>query len=356
MTVNTTTMDGSSDAAGDCDSTKSESSPVSSDSDSLDSEDNNLDMMSASQFLLLSKGDDPPVMDFDALETILSDDEDDNDLTPTPSVCLSSTVSSISSHSLEGSIPTITVITPDTEISYARDSYSPSLISHLLPPHFTEREFVNVLEGDALVVVDELTEYLWVVRVCRTEMVGMIPAWNVEGELERIARINMELNGRTSSPVAEFASPIGSPSSLSSECGSSGASSSTPTTPSLTSEDRPSGLEDTIEPLYVADESFYQTKRVRKVHGRRSVGFISTRPQVVFRYPSETYIHDEWDESELESHVTIATDWYCDWLEGDEDDCIPDEAAIFQAEAAVDTKRKPRRGRKRNRNRAPIEQ
>ena len=164
MTVNTaitTIMDGSSDAASDCDSTKSESSPVDSDSDSLDSDDINLDMMSASQFLLLSKGDDPLVMDFDALETILSDDEDDNDLTPTPSVCLSSTVSSISSYSLEGSIPTITVITPDTEISYARDSYSPSLISHLLPPHFTEREFVNVLEGDALVVVEELTEYLW---------------------------------------------------------------------------------------------------------------------------------------------------------------------------------------------------
>jgi len=330
-----------------------ESDLLDSDSDSLNSEDINLDIMSTSQFLFLPEGTHSPVLDLGSLTTILSDDEEDDVyLTPSSSIQLSSVLSS--SHSPEGSIPTITVITPETEISYARETFSPSLISHLLPAQFKDQQFVKVLEGDAVVVLEELTEFLWIVRVCRTQMIGIIPAWNIEGELERIARINMTFNGRVSSPLAEFTSPLSSPSSLSSESESSVTNNSTPTSPSSVTDDRSSALEATIESLYVADESFYGANKVREGHGPKSVGFVSTRPQSVYRYPSETYIHGEYDEAEPDDHqFSISTYWSYGWVEGDEEDHISEDFVRKPPDFIADTKSKTRRGRKRNRKRVP---
>jgi hypothetical protein len=112
-------------------------------------------------------------------------------------------------------------------------------------------------------------------------------------------------------------------------------------------------MEATIESLYVADESFYQTSTMRQVHGLKTVGFASTRPQSVFRYPPETYIHDECDESEPESqqHIAVTTNWSHGWLEGDGEDFISQD---FAADGAVETKYKTKRGRKRNRKRVPV--
>jgi len=339
MTATTSTMKlslstGACDTSSDTDSIKSSSAD--SDSDSLDSDDIDLDRMSTSQFLYL------PKEDLLQLDPILSDDDEDSDPTPTSSTHLSLSVSTISPRPLEQSVPTITIITPETEISYARDSYSPSAITHLLPPHLTEAQFVTVLQGDALAVIQELTDYLWIVRVCRTDAVGIIPAWNVEGELERVARLNMEVNGRVSSPVT---SPQGSPSS------SEGSSSegSTPTTPSSTSDEPSSFLEDSV---YVADQSYYRPTKARRVQGVKSVGFVSAKPQVVFRYPSETYIHGQWDDSvKVEDRIATSAIWSHGWLESDEDSPIEDN--IMDPEASTGMKRKTRRGRKRDRRWMP---
>jgi len=348
----------SDSAASETDSTKSSLSGP--ESVSLDSEDLETTTMSMSQFLFLPSQDagisrsSSSALDFGSLETISSDDEDDHYLTPQSSIHLSSSSSSISSHPREASIPTITVITPDTEVSYARESYSASSISHLLPSHFKEHHFVNVFEGDALIVLEELTEFLWIVRVCRTQMAGIIPAWNVEGEFERIARINMGFNSRMASPVSDFISPLGSPSSVSS--GTSSSSSSASTSPSSTVDDNDdcvSALEVTIESLYVADESLYRANKLR----HKSVGFLSTRPLSVYRYPADTYLHNEEQLEEYGKeghHHTAITPWLDGWLEDEDEDYASEDIVVHLANPSADPKkRKARRGRKRSKKRVP---
>lgn len=56
------------------------------------------------------------------------------------------------------------------------------------------REPVQVEEGERVVVLDEVSEFAVRVRVLRTGAVGVVPAWNVEGALERLARLNMMFN------------------------------------------------------------------------------------------------------------------------------------------------------------------
>lgn len=344
----------------DTDSIKSTSSSE-NDSDSsdssLDSEDINLESMSSSQFLILPKGDSISLNSDDQLFQSL-----DGGMTPTASICISSSTNSLDSldddptptssiciPSPAKPAPAISTSTHEREISYARDPYSASSISHLLPSHLKEDQFVNVSEGDALIVLQELTEFLWseyrcfsisdpdltrctVVKVCRTETIGIIPAWNVEGELERVARINMELNGRVrrparlfciwtdyscmiiqvSTPVVEIGSPLSS---------SSDGESSVPTTP-VSSIDDHSPILAEFRPI-----------KVRKM-GPRSVGFQPAKPQVMFRYPSERFI-----QSEVVDEVPVG--WSCGWLEGDEESVL----------GVVAVPKTPRRGRKRNRKR-----
>lgn len=153
-------LESNSDVSSDTESIKSSSSGDSDSDSSLDSEDINLNAMTSSQFLILPEGDSDSIK-FETLETI--EPMEDDDPTPTSSVCISSisssTVSAVSQTSLKVAVPVSK--RPEIELSYARDSYSPSSISHLLPSHLKEDQFVTVQEGDALVVLQELTDYLW---------------------------------------------------------------------------------------------------------------------------------------------------------------------------------------------------
>lgn len=45
-----------------------------------------------------------------------------------------------------------------------------------------------------MIVLDEITEHALRVRVVETGEVGLLPAWDIEGALERLARLNMEFN------------------------------------------------------------------------------------------------------------------------------------------------------------------
>ncbi|KAJ3200168.1 hypothetical protein HDU82_009126, partial [Entophlyctis luteolus] len=49
---------------------------------------------------------------------------------------------------------------------------------------------VCVLKGDPLALLDDSNSYWWLVRCCKTDEIGYIPAENIETPSERIARLN----------------------------------------------------------------------------------------------------------------------------------------------------------------------
>lgn len=75
-------------------------------------------------------------------------------------------------------------------IYYTKDEF-PS--SSFLPPPFS-REPVQVHGGERVELLQEVDEYAVRVRVLRTGMTGLIPAWNTEGALDRLTRINTAFN------------------------------------------------------------------------------------------------------------------------------------------------------------------
>ena len=77
-------------------------------------------------------------------------------------------------------------------VHYTRERFPSEAISYLAPPF--AREPVQVEENDRVLILDEVSEFALRVRVLRTGAVGVIPAWNVEGALERLARLNMIFN------------------------------------------------------------------------------------------------------------------------------------------------------------------
>ncbi|TBU38182.1 hypothetical protein BD309DRAFT_874894 [Dichomitus squalens] len=82
-------------------------------------------------------------------------------------------------------------------IYYTKDAF-PS--SSFLPPPFS-RERVAVDAGDRVELLEEIDEYAVRVRVLRTGAVGLIPAWNTEGALERLTRMNTAFNEAATCPV-----------------------------------------------------------------------------------------------------------------------------------------------------------
>ncbi|CDO71711.1 hypothetical protein BN946_scf184915.g55 [Trametes cinnabarina] len=82
-------------------------------------------------------------------------------------------------------------------IHYTKDQF-PS--SSFLPPPFS-REPVEVQAAERLELLDEVDEYAVRVRVLRTGKIGLIPAWNLEGALDRLTRINTAFNEAATCPV-----------------------------------------------------------------------------------------------------------------------------------------------------------
>ncbi|KAL7280080.1 hypothetical protein ACG7TL_006495 [Trametes sanguinea] len=82
-------------------------------------------------------------------------------------------------------------------VHYTKDDF-PS--SSFLPPPFS-REPVEVQAAERVELLDEVDEYAVRVRVLRTGKVGLIPAWNIEGALDRLTRINTAFNEAATCPV-----------------------------------------------------------------------------------------------------------------------------------------------------------
>ncbi|KAH9924281.1 uncharacterized protein BXZ73DRAFT_103571 [Epithele typhae] len=82
-------------------------------------------------------------------------------------------------------------------ICYTKDAF-PS--SSFLPPPFN-REPVHVEPSERVEIIDDVDEYAVRIRVLRTGAVGLIPAWNTEGALERLTRMNTAFNEAATCPV-----------------------------------------------------------------------------------------------------------------------------------------------------------
>jgi hypothetical protein len=52
----------------------------------------------------------------------------------------------------------------------------------------------KIVKGDSLFLMDDSDRYWWLVRVLKTQEVGYVPAENVEGPFERLARLNKHRN------------------------------------------------------------------------------------------------------------------------------------------------------------------
>ncbi|KAI0352665.1 hypothetical protein OH77DRAFT_779035 [Trametes cingulata] len=81
-------------------------------------------------------------------------------------------------------------------IYYTKDEF-PS--SSFLPPPFS-REPVQVQAGERVELLEEVDEYAVRVKVLRTGKTGLIPAWNTEGALDRLTRINTAFNEAATCP------------------------------------------------------------------------------------------------------------------------------------------------------------
>ena len=77
-------------------------------------------------------------------------------------------------------------------IHYVREKFPNENLTYLSQPF--RREPITVEADDRVVALEELSEYAVRVRLLRDGSVGIVPSWNIEDALERLARLNMEFN------------------------------------------------------------------------------------------------------------------------------------------------------------------
>lgn len=88
-------------------------------------------------------------------------------------------------------------------VHYVREGFPSESSTYLAAPF--RKEPIAVAAGDRVAVLEELSEYAVRVRSLRDGAVGVVPTWNIEDALERLARLNMELNEIVTSPASSNA-------------------------------------------------------------------------------------------------------------------------------------------------------
>ncbi|KAG0056330.1 hypothetical protein BGZ83_005449 [Gryganskiella cystojenkinii] len=68
----------------------------------------------------------------------------------------------------------------------------------------TQEGQASVVRNDALMLLEDVNVYWWLVRVLKTGVIGYIPAENIETPFERLARLNKYRNVGLSAPTAEW--------------------------------------------------------------------------------------------------------------------------------------------------------
>ncbi|KAH9941056.1 hypothetical protein B0H21DRAFT_554589 [Amylocystis lapponica] len=194
--------------------------------------------------------------------------------------------SSTSSLSVSPSSPTLPA--PPPPPAWATDAHAgihyvlerfPTEGAFCIAPPFSQ-EPLQVDAGERVAVLEEVGEHALRVRRLRTGEVGLVPAWDVEGALERLARINMELNEVSSFTVEDAGYPFGS------------------------GRARQPGVYEGEATLAITETETRMKERAGSP--RKSVVFAACERPVVFRYPSESLVHAFYGEGD-EPGVEIET-------------------------------------------------
>jgi len=177
---------------------------------------------------------------------------------------------------------------PGAEVCYALEDFGPENMKSWCLPDFVSSDVFATVKGEEPVdFITEFNEFFWLIRVHRTGRAGVIPAFNIEGGLEREARRNKERNEKQSRHKGSHKRAL---------------------------KEKNAFDEDKLPSVFVEDEVKGQTRNPR------SVGFKSIVPQKVFRYVAPEYIQAGKEPSEPES-------WVDGWVEvvcPEDEDLNPD--------------------------------
>jgi hypothetical protein len=88
-------------------------------------------------------------------------------------------------------------------VHYVRERFPGENVTYLSQPF--RQAPIQVEVDDKVLVLDEISEYAIRVRLLRNGSEGIMPSWDVEDPLERLARMNMEFNEIVSTSPARTA-------------------------------------------------------------------------------------------------------------------------------------------------------
>lgn len=77
-------------------------------------------------------------------------------------------------------------------VHYVKERFPSEQVSYLSPPF--KKEPIQVEANERVVLLDEVSDFAVRVRKLGDGTVGVVPAWDIEDSLERLARMNMEFN------------------------------------------------------------------------------------------------------------------------------------------------------------------
>ncbi|KZT11915.1 uncharacterized protein LAESUDRAFT_719857 [Laetiporus sulphureus 93-53] len=199
------------------------------------------------------------------------------------------------------------------------------------PPFRNEPIQVNT--GARVVVLDEVGDHALRVRALDTDNVGLLPRWNVEGALERLARLNMEFNEAATCPAERslYRRSSGKDSNISARDEQALAH----------SHDRCIPFSERL-PFYSVDDYDYDdgggedlyersmyAAEPKVQRPRKSVGFAQVERPIVFRYPSqalvEAYYGTAEEQEELGSDEEGEKEWWWAGWEEHQDAVNPDD-------------------------------
>ncbi|GJE98488.1 hypothetical protein PsYK624_147200 [Phanerochaete sordida] len=158
-------------------------------------------------------------------------------------------------------------------IHYVKERFPSEHVSYLSPPF--RKEPIQVEPNEKVVLLDEVSDFAVRVRKLDDGTVGVVPAWDIEDPLERLARLNMELNEIVTSPTSPgfrrtFTTAFPNATFLHAAPPGDGTLSS----PEMSSDDD----------LPATPTSAGPTPRVARLDAARKVQFAATPRKTVFRY------------------------------------------------------------------------
>ncbi|CAL1712875.1 unnamed protein product [Somion occarium] len=84
-------------------------------------------------------------------------------------------------------------------LQYVMEKFPTEGVSYLSQQY--AQEPLEVQEGDKVIILDDVSDFTLRVKVLHTDTIGLLPSWNIETPLERLARLNMMQNEIDTCPL-----------------------------------------------------------------------------------------------------------------------------------------------------------